>query len=199
MEKFPHHFKLIATSDKKKRSNLILWSECEGSNWRHKVSTQVWLFHPGKKDGFEKQTNVWNLSFLVIKCREATSNLREANQDKSGTKMPNTIILSPEIEQMETLKLPFQCMRSIFQTFQTIPGIVPCRCLFLRTHIDCFYLQTGGRSSTVIHHLMQTQSEIHWYLLTFNHSSWPPWMPGRALKMPGIPRDTSHRMPLKKW
>ena len=152
MEKCPHHFKLIrvavATSDpKKKGSNLILWSACEGSKWRHKVSTQVWPFHPGKKDGFEK-TNVWNLSFLVIKCMEATSNLREANQDKSGTKMPNTIILSPEMEQMETLKLPFQCMRSIFQTFQPNPGIVPCRFLFLRTHIDCFYLQTGGRSST---------------------------------------------------
>jgi len=145
-------------------------------------------FTPEKRTDLRKQTNVWNLSFLVIKCMEATSNLREANQDKSGTKMPNTIILSPEMEQMETLKLPFQCMRSIFQTFQTNPGIVPCRFLFLRTHIDCFYIQTGGRSSTVIHHLMQTQSEIHWYLLTFNHSSWPLWMPGRALKIyPGIP------------
>ena len=181
MEKFPHHFKLIATSDKKKRSNLF---KSHPLKWMWRIELAPQSFDPSvaisprkKRTDLRKRTNVWNLSFLVIKCREATSNLREANQDKSGTKMPNTIILSPEIEQMETLKLPFQCMRSIFQTFQTIPGIVPCRFLFLRTHIDCFYLQTGGRSSTVIHHLMQVQSEIHWYFLTFNHSSWPLWMP----------------------
>ena len=126
-------------------TQLILWTW--SFNWRNEVSTG----------------NGWNLSFLMIKCREATGNLKEPKQDKSGTKMPHTMVLSPEIEQMESLKLPFQCIRSMFQTFQTNPVIVPRRFIFLNyCHID-FFLRSNRcflLMKTVIHHLM----------LTFNHS-----------------------------
>ena len=154
-------------------------------------------FTPEKRTDLRKQTNVWNLSFLVIKCMEATSNLREANQDKSGTKMPNTIILSPEMEQNGNPEIAIPVHEKYFPN---IPNKSWHSSMQISFSEDSYRLFLHSNRWQIIHSDPSPHANSIRNSLIFTDFQPLKLAPLDAWQgSENIPRDTSHRMPLKKW